>query len=74
MTRCLLAAALVALPTLALAAAPETLVFLTEGQRREIAVTWRGEAELVPLEALIGGLGVAARANAGAGSDRKSVV
>ena len=66
MTRSLLAAALAALPSLALAASPEPVVLLTEGQRREIAVTSRGEAELVPLGALIAGLGVSVRSNAAA--------
>ncbi len=68
MTRSLLAAALAALPVLAFAAASEPVVLLTEGQRREIAVTTRGEAELVPLGPLIAGLGVTSRSNAGAGS------
>jgi N-acetylmuramoyl-L-alanine amidase len=67
-TRSRLAAALVALPTLALAAAPEPVILLTEGQRREIAVTTRGEAELLPLGPLIAGLGVASRSNAVTGS------
>jgi N-acetylmuramoyl-L-alanine amidase len=63
-----LAAACVWFPVLARAAAPEPVVLLTEGQRREVAVTVRAEAELVPLEPLIAGLGVATRSNAAAGS------
>jgi N-acetylmuramoyl-L-alanine amidase len=66
-TRLLLAAALAAalatLPSLGLAASPESVVLLGEGQRREIAVTLRGDAEMIPLETVIGGLGVATKSN-----------
>jgi N-acetylmuramoyl-L-alanine amidase len=67
-TRSLLAAALVALPAIARGASPDPVVLLTEGQRREIAVVVRGEAELVPLQPLIAGLGVQTRPNAANGS------
>ncbi len=63
-TRSLLAAALVLLPAIARGATPEPVVLLTESQRREIAVVVRAEAELVPLEPLIAGLGVQLRPNA----------
>lgn len=67
-TRPLLAAALLALPVIARGASPDPIVLLTEGQRREIAVVTRGEAELVPLDPLIAGLGVQSRPNAANGS------
>jgi N-acetylmuramoyl-L-alanine amidase len=66
--RFLLAAALVAFPAIARGASSAPIVLLTEGQRREIAVSVRGDAELVPLEPLIAGLGVQHRASATAGS------
>jgi N-acetylmuramoyl-L-alanine amidase len=63
-----LAAALLLTPLQLLAASSEPLVFLTEGQRRELAVTLRGDAEMLPLEPLLAGFGVGVRTNAGAGS------
>ncbi len=68
MTRFRLAAALSLLPLSAQAAPSEPLVFLTEGQRRELAATIRGDVEMLSLETLLSGLGVTARTNAGVGS------
>jgi N-acetylmuramoyl-L-alanine amidase len=65
-----LAAALLLTPLQLLAASSDPVVFLTEGQRRELAVTLRGDAELLPLEPLLAGFGVSVRSDAAAGSVR----
>ena len=54
----LLSIALATAPSALLAASSEPIVVLLEGQRREIAAVTRGETELVPLEAIIAGLGI----------------
>jgi N-acetylmuramoyl-L-alanine amidase len=67
-TRLLLAAALATPTSLALAASPEPVVLLAEGQRRELAVTLRGDAEMIPLETVIAGFAVTLKPNLAAGS------
>jgi N-acetylmuramoyl-L-alanine amidase len=62
------AALLLSFPLTARAAPSEPVVFLTEGQRRELSVLTRGDVEMLSLETLLTGLGVASRMNAAAGS------
>jgi N-acetylmuramoyl-L-alanine amidase len=50
------------------AAVSDPIVLLTEGQRREIAPSVRGNAELIPLDFILAGRNVATRVDAGAGS------
>ena len=50
------------------AATTEPIVLLLEGQRREIAPVVRGDAELVPLDLIIAGLGIAVHSDATAGA------
>ncbi len=64
MTRFTLAAAAFVLPIQALAAPSEPVVLLTEGQRRELAVLARGDAEMLSLESVISGFGVTLRSTA----------
>ncbi|HJS58637.1 MAG TPA: stalk domain-containing protein, partial [Vicinamibacteria bacterium] len=64
MTRFTLAAAVLLLPLDALAAPSEPVVLLTEGQRRELAVQTRGDAEMLPLDAVLSGFGVTLRSGA----------
>ncbi|HET7291587.1 MAG TPA: N-acetylmuramoyl-L-alanine amidase [Vicinamibacteria bacterium] len=61
MTRWTVAAAFLLLPKSALAAPAEPLVLLTEGQRRELLVLPRGDVEMLSLESVISGFGVALR-------------
>ena len=61
-----LAAALVAVSLFAAAAEP--VVVLVGGQRREIATLSRGDAEMVPLDAVIAGLGVGVHGDQAAGA------
>lgn len=63
-TRCTLAAAVLLLPVKALAAPAEPVVLLTEGQRRELAVLSRGDAEMLSLESVLSGYGVSLRSSA----------
>jgi N-acetylmuramoyl-L-alanine amidase len=65
--RFLLLAVLTVTPSLH-AASAEPVVLLLEGQRREIAPVVRGEIELVPLELVIAGLGIAVHNDATAGA------
>jgi len=62
------AAALLLLPVAAQAAPSDPIVLLTEGQRRELSVLLRGDAEMLSLETVLAGFGVNARTNAAAGS------
>jgi len=63
-TRFTLAAAVLLLPLKALAAPSEPVVLLTEGQRRELAVQTRGDAEMLSLDAVLSGFGVTLRSGA----------
>ncbi len=63
-TRFTLAAAVLLLPLEALAAPSEPVVLLTEGQRRELAVQTRGDAEMLSLDAVLSGFGVTLRSGA----------
>ncbi|HWX25508.1 MAG TPA: N-acetylmuramoyl-L-alanine amidase [Vicinamibacteria bacterium] len=49
-------------------AANEPIIYLFDGQRREILPTVKGEAELLPLEALIGGLDIGLTSDATGGA------
>ena len=60
-----LAVALAIVPSLA---AAEPVVLLFGNQRREIATVNRGDAEMVPLDAVIAGLGVGVHSDAAAGA------
>jgi len=55
-------------PGRALSATPDPVVLLLEGQRREIQPSVHGDAELLPLDAVIAGLGVTVHNDAAAGA------
>jgi N-acetylmuramoyl-L-alanine amidase len=52
----------------AFSAPAEPVILLLEGQRREIQPTVRGDAELIPLDVVIAGLGVSVHSDAAGGA------